>query len=102
MRTMICFVAVALLWTSDGLGQHVGSEVMVTAQECQMRSLNVIVATVPKGSIFRIEDVKGKWLLVSYWGRKASIKGWINRRDVVPLDRRRARARAYLIRNFAR
>jgi hypothetical protein len=97
MRTMICFAAVALLRTSEGFGQHVGSEVIVTVQECQMRSQNIIVATVPKGSVFRVEDVKGNWFLVRHWGRKASIKGWINRRDVVPFDRRRARARAYLI-----
>src|SRR6266853_290632 len=86
MRTTI-FLSVILLWATAVLGQQVGDRIVVTAKAAQLKTLNDIVGSVPKGNILTVKDVNGDWFWVIYSSGRKTTKGWIKRRDVVPFEK---------------
>jgi tetratricopeptide (TPR) repeat protein len=65
--------------------QQVGDRIVVTTRKAPLRSQDDTTGTVPKGNILVIKNVNGDWFWVIYSGGKTgTVKGWINRSDVVP------------------
>lgn len=67
-------------------GQEIGDKIVVTAEKAQLRSRNDTTGTVPKGAILVVKNGSGDWFWVTYSGKAGTVKGWINRSDVLPLS----------------
>lgn len=85
MRTTILLSGV-LLWTTSAFGQKVGDQILVTTGNAQLKSQHETVATIPRLSILEVKEVNGEWFKVA-WAKSAKGKGWINRRDVIPVEK---------------
>src|SRR5438045_9471226 len=87
MRTTILFSSIVLLWATAALGQEVGDRIIVIADNALLKSPNDIVGSVPKGKILTVREVNGDGYLATYSSGKGTLKGWIKRQDVVPVDK---------------
>jgi tetratricopeptide (TPR) repeat protein len=86
MRTMLFVASLTLLCASSTFAQESGDRIVVTAATARLKSRNDIVGSVPRGDILTVKDVDIDWFWVIYSGAKATTKGWIKRRDVIPLE----------------
>ena len=87
MRTTILLAMVVLFWTDHGFGQEAGDRIGTT-KTAHLKTGNDIVGCVPKGQSLTVKDVHGDWFWVSYFTVRGTAKGWINRRDVIPVESR--------------
>ncbi len=76
--------AICLLFASPAFAQKVGDTVVVIAEKrAQLKSRSEVVGTVPRGNHLRVDQVNAEWFWVFGEGKK----GWINRSDVIHIDR---------------
>jgi len=67
--------------------QQVSDEIVVTTDNAPLRSQDATTGTVPKGNILVVKNINGDWFWVIWSGDKTgTVKGWINRSDVIPLS----------------
>jgi uncharacterized protein YgiM (DUF1202 family) len=88
MRTPILLFLVALLCTTAAFGQEAGDRIVVTTNNAHLKTRNDIVGFVPKGKSLTVKEVNGDWFWVTYFTERGTTKGWINRRDVIPVEER--------------
>jgi tetratricopeptide (TPR) repeat protein len=86
---MRAFLATSFIVFSStaAFAQKVGDRIVVTAEDAKLKSQNEIVGSVRRGSFLTVEDLNGDWSWVTYTNGKETLKGWINRRDVVPFEK---------------
>jgi tetratricopeptide (TPR) repeat protein len=58
-------------------------ERIVTTRDAALRSGNDTTGTVPPGNVLDVKHVNGDWYWV-VWTQRKTIKGWVNRADIVP------------------
>ena len=63
-------------------------EVLVTAPRANLKSANDVVATVPKGAVLNVSEVRGDWLKVESIGDQKFQWAWIAKRDLQQPPRR--------------
>jgi tetratricopeptide (TPR) repeat protein len=77
-------VSVGLL-TASASAQQKGDRVVVTTENARLRSQNETTGTVLRGATLVVADVNGDWFWVTWSsGETETVKGWINRSDVIP------------------
>ena len=82
MRSLI-FAAV-LTCSVSVFAQDVGDTVVVVAEKATELKLDTrVVTTIPRGGQLRVDRINGDY----YWVLWKGEKGWINRKDVLSLDR---------------
>src|SRR5579863_1207180 len=64
----------------------VGDRIVVTADKAPLRAIDAETGTVPKGSVLVVKNVNGDSLWVIDLGDAGTVKGWINRSDVIPFS----------------
>ena len=73
-----------VLFASPAFAQKVGDTVVVIAEKrAELQSGRSVVGTVFRGNHLRVDDVNGEWFWVNWMGTK----GWVNRSDVIHIDR---------------
>ena len=79
-------VAAVCLCGNLALAQQTGDQVVVTvAARAELRNNNVSTGTIPRGAILSVERADGNRFWVRWSDRDGTVKGWIARRDVLPL-----------------
>ena len=84
MRQII--FAICIFIPSTLFAQKAGDTVLVITQRgtpANLMSESNVVGTVDRGQDLRVDEVNGEWLWVNHRGTK----GWINRRDVIHIDK---------------
>jgi len=67
--------------------QKVGERIVVTSNKASLRSQDETTGTVTKGTILVVKNVNGDWFWVIWSsGETDTVKGWINRSDVIPFS----------------
>jgi Tetratricopeptide repeat len=64
--------------------QQVGDKIVATAEKASLRANDAETGTVLKGQILTVKNVNGDWFWVIVSNPHATVKGWINRSDVIP------------------
>jgi tetratricopeptide (TPR) repeat protein len=113
MRTLklLPLVVVSCSWVATASAQQVGDTIVVITEDAPLRSQNATTGIVPKGSILVVRNVNDDWFwVISTSGKTGTVKGWINRSDVIPFSqaldffyeevRRNPSAAAYNIRGM--
>jgi tetratricopeptide (TPR) repeat protein len=72
------------LFAANVLAQQEGDKVVVVAQKAPLRSVVDTTGTVTRGAILVVRYVNGDWFWVYWSNGYATVKGWINRSNVVP------------------
>lgn len=80
-------LSAALLCGTAGYAQQAGERIVVTAEQTPLRTQTQSLASIPKGSMLTVEQVRDGWLWVTYVKGANKTKGWISQRDVVALDK---------------
>jgi tetratricopeptide (TPR) repeat protein len=86
MRSFVLTTIVLLTGTSMGFGQQAGDRIIVTGEAAQLRSQTATTGSVPKGALLTVREVNGEWLWVNYQNGTTLLKGWLSRRDTLPLE----------------
>ncbi|MFN0055334.1 MAG: tetratricopeptide repeat protein [Planctomycetales bacterium] len=86
MRILVVAAAV-LFSTGAAQAQVVGSRILVTAELAKLRTEKQSNGTVPRGTILTVKVVNGDWFWVEFPTGKTLLKGWLYRRDLVPLEK---------------
>lgn len=87
MRIIVALTSLTIFGAAAAFGQEAGERIVVTAQAAPLSTQTHSVGTVPRGVILTVEEARGEWLWVNYATGKTRAKGWINRRDVVGIDK---------------
>lgn len=66
--------------------QKVGDKIVVITDNAPLRSQDATTGTVRKGNILVVKNVNGDRFSVIWSGNKGTVKGWINRSDVIPFS----------------
>ncbi len=85
----VAFLSVVLSFVvlpSVAFPQQVGDKIVVTADKASLRANDAETGTVPKGNILVVKNVNGDRFWVIYSGDNGTVKGWINRSDVIPFS----------------
>jgi len=110
MRTIgpLVFILLVNLFATSALAQQAGDKIVVITDNAPLRSRDATNGLVAKGTTFVIKNVNGNWYWVIDSNGHETVKGWINRSDVIPLSqaldffnealKRNPTARAYVIR----
>jgi tetratricopeptide (TPR) repeat protein len=88
MRTLklLLLLVVVCSFSATASAQQVGDDIVVTAENAQLRSGNDTTGSIEKGNILSVKKVNGDWFWVIYSSRNETVKGWINRADVIPVS----------------
>ena len=86
MRTMIFATSFVLFCESTSFGQKVGDRIVVTTYGVHLKSDDDVVGTIPQGNILTVKEVGGDSFRVTYSEGTPTMTGWINRRDVMPVE----------------
>lgn len=70
--------------STRAVAQEEGDKVVVVSQRAPLRSLLDTTGSVGRGAILLVRYVDGDWYWVYWSNGSQSVKGWINRKDVVP------------------
>src|SRR5580658_2082374 len=70
--------------STRAVAQEEGDKVVVVSQRAPLRSLLDTTGSVGRGAILVVRYVDGDWYWVYWSNGSQSVKGWINRKDVVP------------------
>ena len=99
-----------LLVCRDHFRSTGGRQIVVTAEMPSYGRRTTTTGTVPKGNILVVKNVNGDWFWVIFSTGHESVKGWINRSDVIPFSqaldffndelKRKPIASAYIIRGM--
>jgi tetratricopeptide (TPR) repeat protein len=85
----IAVVSVALFagfWSVAAFAQEIGvGERIVTIRKADLRAGNDTTGSVPEGNILEVKQANGDWFWVA-WTMHKTVKGWINRADVIPFS----------------
>ncbi len=81
--TRLIVAVSCLLFASPAFAQKVGDTVVVIAEEHAELRRSEVVGTALRGAHLRVDEMNGEWLWVNLRGTK----GWINRRDVIHIDK---------------
>ena len=84
---LLLAIAAVGLGGNLSLAQQAGDQVVAVAPRAELRNTNVPTGTVPRGAILSVERADGDRFWVRRSDRDGTVKGWIARRDVVPLSR---------------
>src|SRR5260370_16376912 len=61
---------------------YIGARVLARTSETKLKVGSKVSATLTAGSVFRVEQVNGKWL----WVDSGNIQGWVKQAHLVPFD----------------
>jgi tetratricopeptide (TPR) repeat protein len=82
---LLPLVVVVYSLAANASAQQVGDKIVVTTDHAPLRSGNATTGTVDKGNLLVVKNVNGDWFWVIWSsGETETIKGWINRSDVIP------------------
>jgi tetratricopeptide (TPR) repeat protein len=89
MRTLklLRLIVVVCSLAATASAQQVGDRIVVTTDKAQLRSLTETTGTVEKGTVLAVKHVNGDWFWVIHSNEHETVKGWINRSDVIPFSR---------------
>src|SRR5204862_3501985 len=84
---IIAIMSLVVIWNGTTFGQQVGDRIFVVSEKACLKTLNQITGNVQRGCILTVKDVRNGWFWVIDTNLSRTIKGWIKRHDVVPLDK---------------
>jgi len=107
--TLLPLAVVVCSFAAITSAQQVGDRI-VTITDASLRSQDDTTGTVHKGNILVVKNVNGDWFWVIFSTGHETVKGWINRSEVIPFSqafdffheelRRSPSASAYIIRGM--
>ena len=86
MRRTVLTAMLVVCSYGTAFGQQAGDRVLVSVEAAVLRSQTATAGTVPKGTLLSVRDVNGEWLWVYYQSGTKLTKGWLSRKDTVPLN----------------
>jgi tetratricopeptide (TPR) repeat protein len=86
LNFLTSLIAVGFCATS-AFAQQEGDKVVVIAQKAPLRSVEDTTGVVTKGAILIVKFVNSDWFWVTWSNGYGTVKGWINRNDIVPYSR---------------
>src|SRR5579863_680508 len=79
------FLAIVCSFVASAFAQQVGDKIVVRSERARLRSVLEMTGTVPQGAILVIKNINDDWFWVIFSsGDSGTVKGWINRADVIP------------------
>lgn len=86
-KSIIATMSLVVIWNATTFGQQVGDRIVVVSEKARLKTLNQITGNVQRGRILTVKEVRSGWIWVIDTNGSRTIKGWIKRHDVVPLDK---------------
>jgi tetratricopeptide (TPR) repeat protein len=85
MRTTFLAHIVLLLCATSASAQKFGDRIIVIAEKAELKWRNKSVGSVPEGDILTVYEANNDSFRVIYSDGRATLKGWISRRDAIPV-----------------
>jgi tetratricopeptide (TPR) repeat protein len=88
MSRFVLLPLAALLLSPPPLpAQQVGDTVFVSAaKKATLKHGSRVVGTVPRGNHLRVDDINGDWYWVTWTAGTGTPRGWVHRRDILPVS----------------